>query len=36
MVHEGKGKLIYCGEPMELFEENTTDAVVEQAAVNAQ
>jgi len=29
MVHEGKGKLICCGKPMELFEENTTDAAVE-------
>ncbi|MBC8387998.1 MAG: desulfoferrodoxin [Actinobacteria bacterium] len=29
MIHEGKGKLICCGKPMELFEENTTDAVVE-------
>ena len=26
MVHEGKGQLICCGEPMKLFEEKTADS----------
>lgn len=29
MVHEGKGELVCCGQPMKLFEENTTDAARE-------
>lgn len=29
MVHGGKGELICCGQPMELNEENSTDAAVE-------
>jgi len=29
MVHEGKGELICCGEPMKLYEENTVDAAKE-------
>lgn len=29
MLHEGKGELICCGEPMKLFEENTVDAAKE-------
>lgn len=29
MLHEGKGDLICCGEPMKLYEENTVDAAVE-------
>ena len=29
MLHEGKGELICCGEPMKLYEENTVDAAVE-------
>jgi superoxide reductase len=29
MLHEGKGELVCCGQPMKLFEENTTDAARE-------
>lgn len=29
VVHEGKGELVCCGEPMKLFEENTVDAAKE-------
>ena len=29
MLHEGVGELICCGEPMKLYEENTTDAALE-------
>ncbi len=29
MVHEGKGELVCCGEPMKLYAENTTDAAKE-------
>jgi superoxide reductase len=29
MLHEGVGKLICCGQPMKLLEENTVDAAVE-------
>lgn len=29
MLHEGAGELVCCGEPMKLYEENTTDAAVE-------
>jgi len=29
MVHSGKGELVCCGQPMELYEENSTDAAVE-------
>lgn len=29
VVHEGKGQLVCCGQPMTLFAENTTDAAVE-------
>lgn len=29
IVHDGGGKLICCGEPMELITENTVDAAVE-------
>lgn len=29
MLHEGKGELICCGEPMKLYEENTVDAAKE-------
>jgi superoxide reductase len=29
MLHDGKGELICCGQPMKLFKENSTDAVVE-------
>lgn len=29
MVHEGKGILVCCGQPMKLFEENTVDAAKE-------
>lgn len=29
VLHEGKGKLICCGEPMELMTENTVEAAVE-------
>ncbi len=26
MIHEGKGQLVCCGQPMKLYEENTVDA----------
>jgi len=26
VVHEGKGELVCCGQPMKLFKENTVDA----------
>ena len=29
MVHEGKGELVCCGQPMVLYEENSTDAAQE-------
>lgn len=29
VVHEGKGQMICCGEPMKLLAENTTDAATE-------
>lgn len=29
VLHEGKGQLVCCGEPMELMTENTVDASVE-------
>ena len=29
MVHGGKGKLVCCGQPMALYEENSTDAAQE-------
>lgn len=29
MLHVGKGEMICCGQPMKLFKENSTDAVVE-------
>jgi len=29
MVHSGKGELVCCGQPMELYKENSTDAAVE-------
>jgi superoxide reductase len=29
VVHEGTGKLVCCGQPMQLQEENTTDAATE-------
>ncbi len=29
MVHEGKGELVCCGEPMKLYVENTVDAAKE-------
>ena len=29
MLHEGVGKLICCGQPMKLFQENTVDAAKE-------
>ena len=29
VLHEGKGELVCCGEPMKLFTENTTDAAQE-------
>jgi superoxide reductase len=29
MLHWGKGEIICCGQPMKLFKENSTDAVVE-------
>jgi len=28
-IHEGKGELVCCGEPLKLFTENTIDAVKE-------
>ncbi len=29
MLHEGKGELICCGQPMKLYNENTVDAAKE-------
>ena len=29
MIHDGKGELVCCGQPMKLFVENTTDAAKE-------
>ena len=29
MIHGGKGKLVCCGQPMALYEENSTDAAQE-------
>jgi superoxide reductase len=29
VVHEGKGELVCCGQPMKLFKENTVDAAKE-------
>ncbi|MEA3360479.1 MAG: desulfoferrodoxin [Thermodesulfobacteriota bacterium] len=29
MLHEGKGELVCCGEPMKLYAENTVDAAKE-------
>jgi len=29
VLHEGKGELVCCGEPMKLFKENTLDAAKE-------
>ena len=29
MIHEGKGELVCCGQPMKLYIENTTDAAKE-------
>ncbi len=29
VIHEGKGELVCCGEPMKLFVENTVDAAKE-------
>jgi superoxide reductase len=29
MIHEGKGELVCCGQPMKLFVENTVDAARE-------
>ncbi len=29
VMHEGKGELVCCGQPMKLFKENTTDAATE-------
>ena len=29
VLHEGKGELVCCGQPMKLFEENTVDAARE-------
>ncbi len=29
MLHEGKGQMVCCNEPMKLYEENTVDAAVE-------
>jgi len=29
LIHEGKGELVCCGEPMKLFAENTVDAAKE-------
>jgi superoxide reductase len=29
MVHDGKGELVCCGQPMKLFKENTVDAAKE-------
>ncbi|OGP57621.1 MAG: desulfoferrodoxin [Deltaproteobacteria bacterium RBG_13_61_14] len=29
LMHEGKGELVCCGQPMKLFQENTVDATKE-------
>ncbi|MBW2040185.1 MAG: desulfoferrodoxin [Deltaproteobacteria bacterium] len=29
VLHEGKGELVCCGQPMKLFKENTVDAALE-------
>ena len=29
VLHAGKGELVCCGQPMQLFKENTVDAAVE-------
>lgn len=29
VIHEGKGELVCCGQPMKLFKENTVDAAKE-------
>ena len=29
VVHEGKGELVCCGQPMKIFKENTVDAAKE-------
>lgn len=29
LLHEGGGALVCCGQPMKLFEENTTDGAIE-------
>lgn len=29
VIHDGKGELVCCGEPMKLFTENSTDAATE-------
>jgi len=29
VLHEGAGELVCCGKPMQLYEENTTDAATE-------
>jgi superoxide reductase len=29
VLHEGKGELVCCGEPMKLYDENTVDAAKE-------
>ena len=29
LLHEGKGQLVCCGQPMKLLEENVTDGAVE-------
>jgi len=29
MLHEGKGELVCCGQPMKLYQENTVDAAKE-------
>ena len=29
VLHEGKGELVCCGQPMKLYKENTTDATLE-------
>ena len=29
VLHEGKGELVCCGQPMKLYRENTTDAAQE-------
>ena len=32
MLHDGKGELVCCNEPMKLYEENTVDAAKEKHA----